>query len=128
MSKPSSSSRGDSAYTSAVSRSSVSRSSGAFRSTVSTRCRYQSAAARPTRLDVATRTRPRTRAGLSTATRIADDERYGDLAELGMGAADHAGVTNCRMHPQHRLHLVRIDVGSAPDDDVLDPTDDVQES
>ena len=68
---PSSSSAGDSAYTSAVSRSSVSRSCGSLRSTISTRWRYQSAAARPTRLEVATRARALTLCGWSIAARIA---------------------------------------------------------
>src|SRR5207253_2574508 len=71
MTRPSSSSPGDSAYTSAVSRSSVARSSGSPRSTISTRCLYQSAADRPTRLEVATSARPPTRSGWSMAARIA---------------------------------------------------------
>src|SRR5712691_803473 len=59
---------------------------------------------------------------------VPDDERDRYFAEIGVWAPDHADVQHCWMHAQHRLDLVRIDVGAAPDDDVLDPADDVQVS
>src|SRR6266851_512114 len=59
---------------------------------------------------------------------VADDERDRYFAELGVWAPDHAHIDHSWMRAQHRLDLVRVDVGSAPDDDVLDPPDDVQVS
>src|SRR5260370_21559708 len=59
---------------------------------------------------------------------VADDERDRYFSELGVWAPDHAHIDHSWMRAQHRLDLVRVDVGSAPDDDVLDPADDVQES
>src|SRR5438270_3838096 len=59
--------------------------------------------------------------------RARDDERDGDLTELGVRAADHARVDDARVRAQHRLDLVRVDVRPAADDDVLQPPDDVKE-
>src|SRR5712692_5865450 len=57
---------------------------------------------------------------------VADDESDRYFAELGVWAPDHANIDPSWMRAQHRLDLVRVDVGSAPDDDVLGPADDVQ--
>src|SRR5713226_6335934 len=57
---------------------------------------------------------------------VADDERDRYFAELGVWAPDHANIDHSWMRAQHRFDLVRVDVGSAPDDDVLGPADDVQ--
>src|SRR5260370_28783594 len=57
---------------------------------------------------------------------VADDERDRYFAELGVWAPDYADIDHGWMRAQHRLDLVRVDVGSTPDDDVLDPADDVQ--
>src|SRR5216684_1055268 len=57
---------------------------------------------------------------------ITDDERDRYFAELGVRAPDDADIRHGWMCAQHRLDLVRVDVRSASDDDVPDPTDDVQ--
>src|SRR5260370_3914707 len=57
---------------------------------------------------------------------VPDDECDGHFAELGVWAHDAADVDHRWMCAQHRLDLKRVDVRSAPDDDVLDPADDVQ--
>src|SRR5216683_1214843 len=57
---------------------------------------------------------------------VADDERDWYFTELGVWAPDHADIDHGWMCAQHRLDLVRVDVRSASDDDVLDPADDVQ--
>src|SRR5260370_13630979 len=59
---------------------------------------------------------------------LPDDERDRYFAELGVWAPDHADIDHGWVCAQHRLDLVRADVGSSPDDDVLDPADDVQVS
>src|SRR5712692_1379845 len=57
---------------------------------------------------------------------VPDDESDRDLAEVGVWPPDNADVYHRWMCPQHRLDLVRVDVGAAPDDDVLDPAGHVQ--
>src|SRR5260370_32001384 len=57
---------------------------------------------------------------------VTDDERDRNFAELRVWAPDDADIHHGWMCTQHRLDLVRVDVRSAPDDDVLDPADDVQ--
>src|SRR5260370_40214494 len=57
---------------------------------------------------------------------VTNDERDRHLAELTVWAPDDADIHHGWMCAQHRLDLVRVDVRSAPDDDVLDPPDDVQ--
>src|SRR5712691_5979392 len=57
---------------------------------------------------------------------VADDERDRYFTELGVWAPDHANIDHRRMRALYRLDFVRVDVGSAPDDDVLDPADYVQ--
>src|SRR5207302_9844110 len=59
---------------------------------------------------------------------LPDHECNRYFAELRVRPADDTCVKNGRMHAQHRLHLVRVDVRAAPDDDVLHTTDDVEES
>src|SRR5260370_20815520 len=57
---------------------------------------------------------------------VTDAERDRYFAELGVRAPDDADIRHSWMCAQHRLDLVRVDVRSASDDDVLDPADDVQ--
>src|SRR5713226_2107284 len=57
---------------------------------------------------------------------ITDDERDRYFAELKVWAPDDADIQHAWMCAQHRLDLVRVDVRSAPDDDVLDAADDMQ--
>src|SRR5689334_24407314 len=40
---------------------------------------------------------------------LADDERDGHLAEVRIGARDHAYVAHAWVRPEHRLDLIRID-------------------
>src|SRR5712692_851373 len=57
---------------------------------------------------------------------VPDDESDRDLAEVRVWPPDNADVYHRWMCPQHRLDLVWVDVGAAPDDDVLDPAGHVQ--
>src|SRR5690349_12634574 len=56
-----------------------------------------------------------------------NDECNRHFAEVCVRTAHHAGVGNVRMGPQYRLHLVRVDVAPAANDDVFEATDDVEE-
>src|SRR4029077_14702251 len=56
----------------------------------------------------------------------ADDERDRYLAELGVWAPDDADIEHGRKRAHHGFDLVGVDVRTAPDDDVLDPADDVE--
>src|SRR5712691_6653833 len=57
---------------------------------------------------------------------LADDERDRHFAELRVWASHDANIHHGWMRAYHRLDLIGVDVRSAPDDDVLDPADDVQ--
>src|SRR5260370_18800430 len=57
---------------------------------------------------------------------VTDDERDRYFAELRVWAPHDASIHHGWMCTQHRRDLVRVDVRSTPDDDVLDPADDVR--
>src|SRR5712691_7403187 len=57
---------------------------------------------------------------------VADDERDRYFTELGAWAPDHANIDHRRSRAQYRLRRGRVDVGAAPDHDVLNPAADMQ--
>src|SRR5664280_884293 len=52
---------------------------------------------------------------------VDNDAGHHGFAPLGVSAPDHRDLRNGGMSQQHLLHLARVDVGTAGDDDVLGP-------